>query len=174
MQRREAQGAGEKARQAEVGERRSEVRRADGDERRDAVGEPQPRDGEARVESAHAVRDDVDAPFGQLAHQRDQLLGPLCDASHRRQAQRVELCALEALGDVAEIPVAPSGDGDLVEPEDPVRQHHRMAQPRSALRREPAPQPLAPHPRPDDESQRREQDRGKDQEWPTRFDAARS
>src|SRR3954468_5000034 len=125
----------------EIGERRPEVRRTDGDEGRDTPFEPEAGDGVAGIEAAHAVGDDVHPLARQASHELSELLGPGGDGTRRRHPWVVELRSkgTEPLGDVAEVAMPAARYRDLVEPEHAVGEHHGMPQAgRAAGRQRPA------------------------------------
>ena len=117
---------------SQIGERRPEVRRADGHQRQHALAQSQPGDRIPRVESAHAVGDDVDALARQLVDELAQALGTHRHGCGRRHARRVELRSgsAQTVGDLAEVAMPAPTDVDLVEPEHSVGEHHRMPEAR--------------------------------------------
>lgn len=87
----------------EVGKRAAVVRRGDGHQRGHVdVGRLQVGDHVTRVQPAHAVRDDVDAPAaGHPGYVLPELLGALLDAARRGHRRRDDLDAVgpEGVGD---------------------------------------------------------------------------
>jgi hypothetical protein len=82
------------------------------------------------IEPAHAVGDHVDAPVGKRLDAARKLLGARRDRSGGGDSGPVDRVCLrrETAGEVAEVLVPHPGDHDLVEAQEPVRQHHGMAQ----------------------------------------------
>ena len=152
-ERRDADEPRSRASKRRIREWRPVMGRADGDERGDPVGEPEPRDGEARVQAAHAVCDHVEAIAREGPQELHQGSGADGDRRGGCDPRPVELQSRHGklLGDVAEVAVAPPGDRDLVETEDAVGEHDRMAQVRNAPDRDTLAQPGAPHPGADEE-----------------------
>jgi len=104
---------------------RPQVRGPDGDEGSDPSAEAELRDGVARVETAHAVGDDVHARLGQRADQVGEALRAGGDGGGGGHARAVHLRPqlFEVRADPAEVEVLAPAQLDLVEPEEAVREH---------------------------------------------------
>jgi hypothetical protein len=149
------------------------VGRADGDQRRDLLARTQLGDGVAGVDPAHAVRDDVHPRNPEAIDELDQPGGPLRHRGQRGQTglmhQHTQVG--EVLADPHEVLPFPPEQPDLVEPEDAVHQHHRVAQPRRRSRPPDRgghpPPPLAPpHPQRPHRQQQQQKQKACDEEHP--------
>jgi len=97
-----------------------------------AVRQAEAGDGVARVESPHAVSDDVD-PLGRAGvHQLHQPGGAHGDGAGRRETGHLHVVAvlLEDRADAPVVGVAHLANHQLVEAEETVHQHHRVARSR--------------------------------------------
>ena len=125
---------------ASVGQGRAQVRGPDGDERSDPTAEAELRDRVPRVETAHAVGDDVHARLGQGADQVGEALRAGGDGGGGRHTRAVHLRPelFEVHADPPEVEVLALAQLDLVEPQETVREHDGQPGLRGLARR-PAP-----------------------------------